>query len=111
MRLGRNINDQMEGLTSQLVDSLVLGDFVVGSPQGTQGMGDLVKEGDQVLVAPMIEISVRCLLTSVNGKMFANICGTLNCPLQPREPKHCLFLIQTQSSEDVFHYSWRFRKY
>lgn len=46
MRLSRNIKDQMEGLTSQLVDSLVLGDFVVGSPQGKQDMGDLVKEGD-----------------------------------------------------------------
>lgn len=33
----------MEGLTSQLVDSLVLVDFVVGSPQGKQDMGDLCK--------------------------------------------------------------------
>lgn len=46
MGLGRNINDEMEGLTSQLVDSLVLGDLVVGFPQGTQDMGDLVKDGD-----------------------------------------------------------------
>lgn len=56
----------------------------------------------------MIEIWVRCLLKSVNGKMFTNVCGILGCPLQPREPKRCLFLIQIQSSEDVFHYSWRF---